>query len=154
MQAVRFFKQSICSLRHLSQGGRILSPRCNDSILFTISALYGPPSSRSICDGFEWGSNDTGVLGIATAAGLLRVYIPAVSNDSDLGFGLVEATCAVVERVMPAEDRLSSSSVRASRSADEKNFFMSSARVVGDAPLMEVPLMIVTFSVLALENRS
>jgi hypothetical protein len=94
------------------------------------------------------------VLGIATAAGLLRLYIPAVSSDSDLGFGLVEGACAAVDLVMPVEDRLSSSSVRASRSADEKNFFMSSARVVGDAPLMEVPLMIVTFSVLALENRS
>jgi hypothetical protein len=94
------------------------------------------------------------VLGIATAAGLLRLYIPAVSSDSDLGFGLVEGACAAVDLVMPVEDRLCSSSVRASRSADEKNFFMSSARVVGDAPLMEVPLMIVTFSVLALENRS
>ena len=94
------------------------------------------------------------MLGIATAAGLLRLYIPAVSSDSDLGFGLVEGACAAVDLVMPVEDRLSSSSVRASRSADEKNFFMSSARVVGDAPLMEVPLMIVTFSVLALENRS
>jgi len=94
------------------------------------------------------------VLGIATAAGLLRLYIPAVSSDSDLGFGLVEGACAAVDLVTPVEDRLSSSSVRASRSADEKNFFMSSARVVGDAPLMEVPLMIVTFSVLALENRS
>jgi hypothetical protein len=94
------------------------------------------------------------VLGIATAAGLLRLYIPAVSSDSDLGFGLVEGACAAVDLVMPVEDRRSSSSVRASRSADEKNFFMSSARVVGDAPLMEVPLMIVTFSVLALENRS
>jgi hypothetical protein len=94
------------------------------------------------------------VLGIATAAGLLRLYVPAVSSDSDLGFGLVEGACAAVDLVMPVEDRLSSSSVRASRSADEKNFFMSSARVVGDAPLMEVPLMIVTFSVLALENRS
>jgi hypothetical protein len=77
-----------------------------------------------------------------------------VSNDSDLGFGLVEVACAVVDLVMPADDRFSPSSVRASRSAEEKNLFMSSARVVGDAPLMDVPLMMVTFSVLALENKS
>ena len=94
------------------------------------------------------------MLGIATVAGLLRGYTPVVSRDSDLGFGRVEEICAVVERVMPADDRRSSSSVRASRSAEEKNFFISSARVVGEAPLMDVPLMIVTFSVLALEKRS
>jgi hypothetical protein len=29
-----------------------------------------------------------------------------------------------------------------------KNFFISSVRVVGDAPLIEVPLMMVTLSVL------
>ena len=92
---------------------------------------------------------------MATAAGLLRLYIPAVSSDSDLCFGLVEGTCVVVDLVTPAEDRLSSSSVRASRCcAEVRNFFINSARVVGDAPLIEVPLMIVTFSVLALENRS
>jgi hypothetical protein len=33
-----------------------------------------------------------------------------------------------------------------------KNFFMSSALVVGEAPLIEVPLIIVTLSVLGCEN--
>ena len=154
MQAVRFLRQSMCNLRHRSQGGRILSPRCNDSILFTISALYGPPSSRSICEGFEWGSNDAGVFGIATAAAVLRAYSPAVSRDSDLGFVLVDEICTGVDLVMPAEDRLDSSSLRASRSAEEKNFFINSARRVGEAPLIEVPLMIVTLSVFAVGNKS
>lgn len=39
MQAVRFFRQSICSLRHLSHGGRMRSPFPRLSILCTISAL-------------------------------------------------------------------------------------------------------------------
>jgi hypothetical protein len=33
-----------------------------------------------------------------------------------------------------------------------KNFFISSVRVVGDAPLIEVPLMIVTLSVVPWEK--
>jgi hypothetical protein len=35
-----------------------------------------------------------------------------------------------------------------------KNFFMSSARVVGEAPFIEVPFMMVTFSVLERENMN
>ena len=45
-QAVKFFAQSMCSRLHRSQGGRILSPLCNCSIRDTISALYGPASSK------------------------------------------------------------------------------------------------------------
>lgn len=35
-----------------------------------------------------------------------------------------------------------------------KNFFISSALVVGDAPLIDVPLMIVIFSVLGWEKAN
>ena len=43
---------------------------------------------------------------------------------------------------------------RAFRSAVVKNFFISSARVVGEAPLIEVPLMMVTLSVFGWENMN
>lgn len=36
----------------------------------------------------------------------------------------------------------------------EKNFFINSARVVGDAPLTEVPLMMVILSVFDWENKN
>ena len=41
---------------------------------------------------------------------------------------------------------------RAFRSAVVKNFFISSALVVGEAPLIDVPLIIVTLSVFGWEN--
>ena len=44
--------------------------------------------------------------------------------------------------------RISSSSVWGALSAVEKNFFINSAFIAGDAPLRSVPLMMVTFSVL------
>jgi hypothetical protein len=69
MHAVRFFKQSMCNLRHLSHGGRIRSPFPRLSILWTISALKGPPSSFSAGWLVRWlaaGSRLVGVFGMGT----------------------------------------------------------------------------------------
>lgn len=49
MHAVRFFRQSMCSLRQRSHGGIMRSPLARLSILCTISTLKGPPSSFSGC---------------------------------------------------------------------------------------------------------
>ena len=76
IQAVRFFRQSMCRRRHRSQGGRTRSPRCIDSILLTISDLKGPPSSRSRKGLLTCGISDAGVPGMATVAVFLLRELP------------------------------------------------------------------------------
>lgn len=86
MQAVRFFKQSMCSLRQRSHGGRMRSPLASVSILCTISVLNGPPSSFSKGWLLRWlaaGRRLDGVLGIGTGE-----FIIECSSDSFMCDGL------------------------------------------------------------------
>lgn len=144
MHAVKFFKQSMWRRRQRSQGGTTCSPRCSSSIRATICILYGPLSSFSCWADRGGGRRDDGVLGIGTVVGA-DVYILYSPGSDALGFGRDDGrfTCPV-----------GSSSPRAWRSAVVKNLFINSARVVGDAPLIEVPLIMVTLSVLDCGNAN
>lgn len=88
IHAVKFFKQSIWRRRQRSHGGRIRSPRCSSSIRATISILCGPPSSFSGWLDLGGGSNEDGVLGIATVVGdelFKRLISPAASDARGRG---------------------------------------------------------------------
>lgn len=115
----------------------------------TISVLNGPPSSISLNEGFICGSSDAGVLGIATVDPPLTCCTLTSSIESDLGLTFEEdpgVSCGIAAF---DDDRRLPSSVRAPRSVTEKNFFITWARNVGDAPFMDLPLTIVTFPVFA-----
>lgn len=86
-----------------------------------------------------------GVLGIGTAPAP-ALYMYSVGSDA-LGLGREEW-----RPEGPVGFSSSGGYPRALRSAVVKNFFMSSARVEGDTPLMDVPLMMVTLSVFGCEN--
>ena len=146
IHAVRFLRQSICSLRHRSHGGITRSPFHMLSILRTISDLKGPPSSRSMGEGFIWGNSDTGVLGIATEGGFLPPSTPpAKSVDRDRCFS-AEFCCMAVVRAVPSEDRRMVSSVKpASRSAGVKNLCSISLLTLGEGSSTILPLWLARF---------
>lgn len=68
------------------------SPRCKSSIRDTISDLNGPPSSLSEWLDLDGGSNDVGVLGIATVPGVPGRIEYSKGSDA-LGPGLGRADC-------------------------------------------------------------
>ena len=89
---------------------------------------------------------------MATVGGFLPP--PASSRESERGFSAGEFCIAVV-RVAPKDDRRTVSSVKpASRSLGVRNFFINSARTVGEASLIDLPLMMVTFDVFGVANVS
>ena len=89
------------------------------------------------------------MLGIATVGPPCTCCVPTNSSESDLGRVFdVDPGVSCGPAAFDDERRVPSS-VRASRSVEEKNFFINSARSVGDAPLMDLPLTMVTFPVLA-----
>lgn len=142
MHAVRFLRQCMFSLLHLSQGGRIRSPLARSSMRATMAALNGAVSSRS-CEGvgFGCGSSEEGVLGIGTG-GIEELTCPGNGEEEDWWSesGWWSGCCCFCWCMRLSEV--------------VKNFFMSSARVLGEAPLIEVPLMMVTLSEMGWEKAN
>lgn len=142
MHAVRFLRQCMFSLLHLSQGGRIRSPLARSSMRATMAALKGAVSSRSWEGvGFGCGSKEEGVLGIGTG-GIEELACPGKGEEEDCWSesGWWSDCCCFCWCMRLSEV--------------VKNFFMSSARVLGEAPLMDVPLMMVTLSEMGWEKAN
>lgn len=139
----------MCNRRHRSHGGITRSPLGIDSILLTISDLKGPPSSRSRTCVFTCGIREAGVFGIATDVCLLSAVAPGNSIESDLGLASTVVLDIDCVRGVPNEDRRAASGlIPESRSVEDIKFFIISALSVGEAPLMDRPLMYVTLPVL------
>jgi hypothetical protein len=90
IHAVRFFRQSMCSRRQRSHGGKMRSPLASVSILCTISVLNGPPSSFSTGWLLRWlaaGSKLEGVLGIGTGEFIIECSSDSFICDGRAKFG-------------------------------------------------------------------
>jgi hypothetical protein len=80
--------------------------------------------------------------------------MPAISMELERGFDLVGGPPMLGGRWLPA-DCLRGSSIRLwSFSLPEKNCFIISARTVGEASLIDLPLMMVTLAVSAPPNSA
>jgi hypothetical protein len=87
--------------------------------------------------------SDAGVLGIATDGAWSVDAVKSIDPDRGLSPSVL---CIELVRGVPNDERRTVSSViPASRSPGVKNFFIISARTVGEASLIDFPLMIVTF---------